>query len=494
MIKRIVIVAVTATGLLLAASKLSGITPAWVINGPAVATGIGAKLLCSAEYVMGSEREQAWNDMVQYSPILEQLTVNYDYANRTVSATFWGLNERTARYLPGLGCAVDHDNADARLALVTDIQNLQPPVSVNTASSAAIQVSESGASTNPAGANPSALEDLVWPAGNRVNTIQPDMQNLLDDIVAVDNQAGLNTRALLVVNDGQIVAESYAQGAGPETPLLGWSMAKSLTAVMLGNLEYRGLLDPTRAPVFKAWAGDERANISLTHLLTMTDGLAFEEFYQPGDDSTRMLFMSQSASDYAMTRPAAHSPGQRFQYSSGTANLLARLYTDVLGTPQQAYDDFMQEMYRPMAFQHAVLEMDASAHFVGSSYFYASARDWARLGQLMLNGGTLNGKRLLSEDWGQRATTPNSSDNERAYGYQWWLNAGDEWLRFADLPEDAFFANGNREQTTMVFPSHNTVIVRLGWTAGQYPVNRNFRTILDALASPEGPDVITPDA
>lgn len=134
-----------------------------------------------------------------------------------------------------------------------------------------------------------------------------------------------------------------------------------------------------------------------------------------------------------------------------------------------------------MGFQNAIFETDASGVFVGSSYLYASARDWARLGQLMLNQGELNGHRIVTEDWVSRALTPNTSENEKSYGYQWWLNKGDEQLRYPDLPEDMFYASGNRKQIVMVFPSFNAVIVRLGWTVGNYPTSENFIEILGAL-------------
>ena len=127
--------------------------------------------------------------------------------------------------------------------------------------------------------------------------------------------------------------------------------------------------------------------------------------------------------------------------------------------------------------------MDAAGHFVGSSYLYASARDWARMGQLMLNGGTLNGHRIVTEQWVTRATQPNTSANEKAYGFQWWLNSGDDQLRFPDLPSEAFFANGNRQQIVMVVPSQESVILRLGWTEGSYPVNDRFREILSKLSA-----------
>ena len=448
MIKKLLLSCIVVFAVVLGGLAFVGITPAFIIYGPGVASGIGSKLLCSAEYVIGNTKEQAFDDLVQYSPILAQITYSYDEQARSVTASLFGLKEKTASYIPGLGCAVDYAGYTERQQL--QVQTLQK-------------------------------NNALWPAGNTVNTIDPAIQAKVDAIVAADNEAGLNTRALLVVHSGQVIAESYAQGMTPQSPLLGWSMAKSLNAIMLGNLELRGLIDLTAKPHFSQWQNDERSAISIEHLLTMTDGLAFSEKYNPGDDATGMLFTSASPSNYVLGMPRAAAPGTRFNYSSGTANILSRLYTDTLGGPQAAYDNFIERIFQPMAFQDAVFETDATGVFMGSSYFYAAARDWARMGQLMLNGGVLNGQRLVTQQWVERATAPNNSENDKAYGYQWWLNRGNAQLRIPQLPEDAFYANGNRQQLVMVIPSRDTVIVRLGWTAGRYPSGENFSQILDAL-------------
>lgn len=425
-----------------------GITPAFIIYGPGVASGIGSKLLCSAEYVIGNDREQAFQDLVQYSPILSQVTIEYDDDAAAVSASLFGLQGKTASYKPGLGCAVDYAGFAQRGNL--QLQSTQ-------------------------------INNAPWPFGPVVNTAEPELQSLLDDILAADNAAGLNTRALLVVHDGVIKAEAYGQDMHAKSKLLGWSMAKSLNAIMLGNLEMRGLIDLEAEAGFEEWQSDERATIRIEDMLTMTDGLDFSEQYNPGDDATAMLFTEPSSSDYVLRQSLVAEPGTRFNYSSGTANLLSRLYTDTLGGPQQAYDNFLNEIYRPMGFQDAVFETDASGVFMGSSYFYASARDWARMGQLMLNRGVLNNERIVTEDWVTRATSPNTSQNNSAYGYQWWLNRGNADPVYSELPEDMYYANGNRQQLVMVFPSLDAVIVRLGWTAGRYPTADNFSRILDAL-------------
>lgn len=434
--------------LLVGGASLAGFPPAYLISAPRVATGIGSKLLCSARYVSGFSEQQAFDDLVQYSGILQELAVGFDEAGKTVTSSLFGLSEKTANYLPGIGCAIDYAGFPRRQALQTR--------------------------TVPPSAAP-------WPVGDGVGAQVPALAQLLEQLLTRDNDAGLNTRAYLVAHRGAIVAEAYGQGANADTPLLGWSMAKSLTAIMLANLEYRGLLDLDATLDFAQWQGDERAQIRISDLLTMTDGLAFSEEYNPGDDATAMLFTEPSSSDYVLRKPALHTPGSRFNYSSGTANLLARIYFERLGGSQDSYDDYMENIHQALAFQNAVFEVDASGVFMGSSYLYASARDWARIGQLMLNEGVINGRRVTRADWVQRATTPNESLNQRAYGYQWWLNRGNEALRWPDLPRDAFSAQGNRQQYLMVIPSLELVIVRLGWTAGGYPANARFSEIVAGL-------------
>ncbi|MDA1290272.1 MAG: serine hydrolase [Proteobacteria bacterium] len=431
--------------LLLGVASFAGFPSSYLMAAPGVATGIGSKLLCSARYVSGFSQQQSFDDLVQYSGILQEITVDYDDVQKSVTTSLFGLSEKTASYLPNIGCAIDYSGFNQRASLQTE------------------QVSAS---------------DEAWPAGDNIGAADSDMEGMLQRLLAKDNEEGFNTRAFLVAHRGKVVAEAYGQGADADTPLLGWSMAKSLTAIMLANLEYHEELDLDAAPEFELWAGDERSQIRISDMLTMTDGLAFSEEYNPGDDATAMLFTEPSSSDFVMDKAALHAPGSRFNYSSGTANLLARIYFEKAGGNQGNYDAYMESIHQALAFQNAIFEVDASGVFMGSSYLYASARDWARIGQLMLNGGTINGARIMTEDWVSRATTPNTSENQRAYGYQWWLNRGNEELRWSDMPADAYSAQGNRQQYLMVIPSLDLVIVRLGWTAGGYPVNEIFSEII----------------
>ena len=445
--KALIVVFLLFAGLIILASMM-GFSPGYIVSAPGVATGIGSKLLCSSRYVSDFSQQQAFDDLVQYSSILDQLNIEYDDEQQSVTTSLFGLSKKTASYIPELGCAVDYSGFEQRKNLL-------------------VEAPES--SSQP------------WPLGGEVGNPDPIVKALLEEIISRDNNSGLNTRALLVVRQGQVIAEAYDQGADADTPLLGWSMAKSVISTMLGNLEYRGLLNIDNPPGFSRWEGDGRAQVKIEDMLTMSDGLAFSEEYNPGDDATAMLFTAPSSSDYVMNMELAARPGTVFNYSSGTANLLSRVFVDSFADPQEAYSDYMENIHRVLGFQNAVFETDASGVFVGSSYLYASARDWARLGQLMLNNGMINGQRVSREDWVQRSTTPNKTENEKAYGFLWWLNQGDANLRWPDLPEDTFMANGNRQQMLAVVPSADVIIVRLGWTAGSYPTNSQFAEILESL-------------
>ncbi|MCX2830333.1 serine hydrolase domain-containing protein [Microbulbifer thermotolerans] len=424
--------------------KLLGFSVTQLGAAVRVATGMGAKLACSGYFISGLDKNRILDDLASYSPANRLLDLHY--GDNRVTAELLGLGHASASYRDGLGCTLDIGDTS-----VLDRVRLAPLTS----------------------------NGEEWPQGETASHINVDLQKRVETTLSRDNAAGLDTRALLVVQDGVIAAEAYAPGIDAQTPLLGWSMGKSVTAIMQGRLETLGLADSTVKPVFAEWKSDERARIALDDLLHMSSGLDFDETYAPGSDATEMLFNAHSASDIALVRPATYTPGEHFSYSSGTTNLIARWIHERLGGDVQASLDFLrQELLQPLNMAHTVFEMDPSGVFVGSSYLYASARDWARLGLLMLNRGQWEGTQLLSEDWVARATAPNTSANEPRYGYQFWLNSGGEELRYPQLPADAYFMLGNRKQVVMISPSTNTVVVRLGWSAGSYPTGENFAGLL----------------
>lgn len=424
------------------------ISPRQLPAAAALGVGLGAKLACSSHYLSGFDQGRIEDDLAVYSGMTRYL----DYqrlADGGVRASFVTGAEAVARYRPGLGCTLEYGASalDGVTVPAPDVDSAQP-----------------------------------WPAGARVDAVDASLQALLDDILQADNAGGQDTRALLVAQNGRLLAEAYGPGVSRDTPLLGWSMGKSVTAIAIGRLEMLGLADVHETRLFPAWEQDERTAITLENMLQMSSGLAFTEEYVPGNDSTRMLFMSPSVWKIPLASPLRYKPGTHFSYSSGTTNLLSRLlFTRVGNTPQAQVDFFYRELAQPLSLEHTVLEMDSTGVAVGSSFVYATARDWARFGQLMVAEGEINGTRLLTRDWVRRAVQPNTSDNDTRYGYQFWLNGkgADKW--WPSLPEDAYAMLGNRRQVVLMLPGLDAVIVRLGWSAGDYPLDANFARIAAAL-------------
>src|SRR5690554_5235054 len=426
--------------LVTAAWAVLGYSPVYLYNAPSVATGIGAKLACSMRYVMAQNEQQAAADIKIYSPILALLDYQYDDEQRRVRASLAGY-ERTASWQEGIGCYLDY-------AGFTERKRLHWPHA------------------------DSIVAD--WPLGYEVHSIQPDMQQKLAAMLAEDNALGHDTRALLVVHNGAIVAEAYAPGYSERSLFLGWSMAKSITGLMIGQLEMQGKLDVTETGLFPQWQ-DGRSSISIEQLLHMTDGLAYDEIYDPGATAPAMLFQHPSAAAYMLSLPLRNEPGRYYRYSSGSTVLLNQLVQQrTAANNAAAVEHLAEHFFSPLGMQRMVYETDAAGLLMGSSYLYATARDWAKVGQLMLNGGEINGTRIVTKDWIQRALQPNGSANKRDFGYQWWLNKATDEPRWPGLPDNTFAAQGNREQRVLVIPDQDLVIVRLGWSPGKYRDNENF--------------------
>ena len=312
-------------------------------------------------------------------------------------------------------------------------------------------------------------------------TISSQLQAALDQLLADDELGRAQTRAPIVLHNGRLVAESYGPGITSDTQLHGWSMGKSVTAMLVGRLHTLGRLPARDDSLFPQWADDKRANIRLEHLLTMSSGLSFDETYAPGSDATRMLFLDHSTVTAPMAGQIEQQPGAHFSYSSGTTNLIMQHLRQTLGGSQALLDVWNENLRQPLGLADTTFEPDPDGLLVGSSYIYASGRDWARLGQLMLQRGQWAGSTLIDADWIDAATASNSSTNERAYGYQFWLNRGDQTLRWPSIPEDADAMQGNRAQVVMIVPSRQTVLVRLGWTAGEYDFAKRFSALLERL-------------
>jgi CubicO group peptidase (beta-lactamase class C family) len=234
------------------------------------------------------------------------------------------------------------------------------------------------------------------------------------------------------------------------------------------------------APV-PEWSGegDPRTTITLDQLLRMSSGLAFSEVYEDyNSDVVTMLFKRGDAGGYAAAKPLAHTPDTHWYYSSGTTNLVSRIVRDTFEGDQAAYFAFPRRaLFERIGMRSAVIEPDASGTFVGSSFMFATARDWARFGLLFLQDGVWQGERLLPEGWVRYGTTPTPLAPQGRYGAHWWLNAGDpddpSDRPWPDLPRDAFAASGFEGQYVLVIPSRQLVLVRLGLSRPQHTFSLN---------------------
>jgi CubicO group peptidase (beta-lactamase class C family) len=261
------------------------------------------------------------------------------------------------------------------------------------------------------------------------------------------------------------VGERYAPGFTAGTPLPGWSMTKAVIGALVGVLVKEGKLSLSDKKLLPEWEKDARSEITLEDLLRMRSGLRFNEDYaNPLSDVNQMLWTEPDCGRYAASRPLAHAPGTHWQYSSGTTNILCRILRRAVG--EAAYPEFPRRaLFGPLGMRTALIEPDAAGAFVGSSFMFASARDWARFGLLYMNDGIWEGKRILPEGWAKFSASP-TPQSEGQYGAHWWLKLqkelGGETEDAKRIPPDAFYALGHEDQSVTVIPSRKLVAVRLG--------------------------------
>jgi CubicO group peptidase (beta-lactamase class C family) len=331
-----------------------------------------------------------------------------------------------------------------------------------------------------------------WPARDRPGTV--DLDRLLDR--AFDDDGPLAaTYAVVVVQGGEIVAERY-QGSlehfdrppdpvTSETRLLSWSMAKSMLHAVVGMLVGDGVLDTGAPADVPEWAvaEDPRHAITLHHLLAMRDGLAFVEDYvdERVSDVIEMLFGSGQGdmAHFAADRPLAATPGERFNYSSGTSNIISSIVARAVGHGAP-YKRFLGErLFAPIGIRSAEPEFDPTGTWIASSYVRATARDFARFGLLYLRDGVWDGTRLLPQGWVDYGRTMQSGDpDDGPYGAHWWGVAGDTL--------GTFRASGYEGQSITICPTRDLIVVRLGKT----PAARNPDLVAwraDMVRAFEGP-------
>jgi CubicO group peptidase (beta-lactamase class C family) len=309
---------------------------------------------------------------------------------------------------------------------------------------------------------------LDWPTGMLPPTTnRAVLHRLLTDAFGTKTSETLGeTHALVIIKDGRLILERYAEGKNHETTFPSWSKAKSITHALTGMVVGDGKLDifaPANVPEWQQDANDPRRAITLDHLLRMSSGLAFEENYVPGgtSDVIEMLFGKGQGdvAAYAAQSQLAHPPGTFMSYSSGTTNIVSRILAEAAGLNGPTLEAFMRNrLFRPLGMKTATPKFDDAGNFIASSFCFASARDFARFGLLYLRDGIWDGRRLLPEGWVDYARTPTYQQPncpDKPYGAHWWLGMAGP---------GSFSANGYEGQFTLLVPDLDMIVVRHGAT------------------------------
>ena len=411
-----------------------------------VASGFVSHQLCSAAFVSGLEPEQYYREAI--APILKPVGFLSNHAvdgqHHEVSASFAGIASARAFYRGTEGCLLDTGKPPAPEVLP---------------------------SQKPA---PALLPEIAGPA--IVEPTQFAVREALDKAFRENPEPPYRqTKAIVVVHDGHVIAERYAPGYGVDTPMLGWSMTKSVTTALLGILVRQHKLDMNAPAPIAAWADakDPRHAITPDNLLRMNSGLDIGQSMTASastafDPTAYMVFGGErDMAGFAERAPLKAAPGTWWNYTNGNTLLLSRMIRDSAGGNAASVLDFAhRELFDKLGMRHVTLEFDATGTPIGASHMFASARDWARFGLLYLNDGVVGGERILPEGWVDYSASQTPGSGFYGYGAGFWTNRGGgegATYRIAHgMPADAFMARGSGGQYTIIVPSHRLVIVRLG--------------------------------
>jgi CubicO group peptidase (beta-lactamase class C family) len=366
------------------------------------------------------------------------LRFSVDRSAKTVDASTLGLFRSRAAFHEGLGCVELRGSKEPYL-LRNDVDSLKVPKT------------------------PPLLPEIAGPVV--VEPADPALKAALDHAFEEPAEPPFRrTKAVVAVHEGRVIAERYAPGVGTETPLLGFSMTKSVVNALIGVLTQQGLVSPSMPAPIPEWRGasDPRRQIEVEHLMRMTSGLALDETNSGFDPSSRMSLENDTAG-YAVKAQMIAPIRTRWHYSSPTTQLLARIIRDAVGGPEQTLAFAWRELFNPLGMRNVTLEFDGAGTLQGSTWMLASARDWAKFGLLFLNDGVVGGKRVLHEDWVDFCAAA-TLDTDYAAGF--WTNRSEHpnakaRVQFG-IPRDAFFASGDMGQRIVIMPSQHLVVVRLG--------------------------------
>ncbi len=399
-----------------------------------------AKIVCTNVLIAGRDPAEVLKVDVQAPghPLMKFMQIDLNRDKGLVRANLFGLFGRgLAVNRPGTGCAAVPDG---------DI-----------ASAKKYQFAPEKIATH--------ADDRLWPEGT-----QAELNAQIEKIITDDRLAGPGMRAIAVIHQSKLVAQRYASGFDEKTPLIGWSMTKSVNAILVGMQIKAGNLKLEQAGFWPAATpADGQEKIRLADLLAMRSGLQFNEDYGSVSDVTRMLYLTPDMASYVHGKPLEHPVGTYWNYSTGTSVFLSRLWQNVAGPDALSYP--RGHLFAPLGMSSAFIEADARGTLVGGSYMYATAQDWARIGQFLMQNGSWNGRQLLPDDYvSMMHTVVPESDGQYGQG-QVWLQGpdgdnpqGKQPGASFHLPADTFWLEGHDGQTVAIIPSLQLVVVRLGLT------------------------------
>jgi len=434
---------------------LGGLVYGAMTNYPklSIITSYAAEKMCSCTFIAERSQESIQAEDLSMSPLSLSKT-KIDRKNKTATASIYGIKAKTAEYRGKLGCVLIHGDDD---------YNIKFP-------------SKTIAKTD--------LPNLAFPYGDKVeiNTMQGVDYEGLEKAANLafdpnNEMTQRKTRSLLIMHKDSLIFERYAKGYDENTEMLGWSMTKSIMNTWVGMMVKDSLLDIANKGLFTEWANDDRKNISLNDLLHMESGLEWAEVYSDVSTATKMLYDSEDNGGVALKQPLEYTPGSYWEYSSGTSNIISKYLRNQFSN----YDDYLsfphERIFQKLNMDDTFMEVDESGSYIGSSYCYATTRDWARFGTLYLRDGVWNGERLLPEGWIDYTKTP-AVNSDGIYGAHFWTNAGASYYK--DAPADMYSANGYEGQRVFIIPSKDLIIVRMGLSEN-FDFNTMLKNICDSI-------------
>lgn len=403
-----------------------------------------AKTMCSQVLLAGREPEDVRSHELQ-SFLFSNVSVDVNRADMTATASIFGLFKRKAIYREGLGCTLVVGLTEQELR----DQKIEPYRS-----------------------EPVDRSNIPWPMGDKIDGDVPKVNRQKIDQVMdhlfenkdTKPETLPDTHAVVVLYDGKIVAERYADGITKDSKHISFSMAKSFTNALVGILVKEGKLNVNDPAPVEQWKNDERKNIKLVDLMHMTSGLDWEELYDRKSWLSDMMYAHKDTGAFAASFSLVAKPGETFLYSSGTVQIISDIIRRAVGD-KTYYQFAYEQLFSKIGMQSAVVEVDAGGTIVGTSYIYATARDYARFGLLFYQNGIWNGEHILPDGWIDFSTAK-ASGSDGVYGALWWTNKGGNnlhpsGLTFPHLPADTYSAIGIGGQYIMIIPSKKLVVVRL---------------------------------